>query len=334
MPFFLISLFLSMPWPALAQEDATASLVRQLGSQQFEERECAGLALEGMGDKALPALAQACRDPDIETRRRALLLHKRIQERMLSARLSGLFSVRLLPPSGETKDIAFLLEIRPDRKLEIQGLDGLRILKILGESGIPGPSLQSGSIRNQSDPGGIPCFLVPVKITAGDTTKKYQEIQGMLSVRILVKNPLFTVNNLEKDKGKKWDEPGGASLQILEVEERDDGDFALRLQLENFVERVQFQPGPAVIRRPGFIAFRGPADQAADCIEVQDSQGRPLPRIMATSQPLPNKTLTGIELRLTFQGSINPAHSHRLVFSAYQPMTLEIPFTLRNIALP
>ncbi len=86
--------------------------------------------------------------------------------------------------------------------------------------------------------------------------------------------------------------------------------------------------------RPGFVAFRGPADQAADSIELMDARGRHLPRVKASSRPLANKTLTGVELQLTFQAPAHPEEPLRLVLNTFHPLAVEVPFTLRNVTVP
>src|SRR5262245_34858558 len=54
-----------------ASAEKIAALVRQLGSESFNEREAAGKALEAVGERALPALRLAVGSPDPEVRRRA-----------------------------------------------------------------------------------------------------------------------------------------------------------------------------------------------------------------------------------------------------------------------
>jgi hypothetical protein len=60
-----------------ARQGAVARLVRQLGSDDFDEREAASRGLEALGRAALPALHRAVRSPDLEVRRRARDLRRR-----------------------------------------------------------------------------------------------------------------------------------------------------------------------------------------------------------------------------------------------------------------
>jgi hypothetical protein len=68
---------LSTPQPDIA------SLIRQLASSSFEERQAAGRALESLGSPALPALHEAAKkDSDPEVRRRAQVLVETLENRL------------------------------------------------------------------------------------------------------------------------------------------------------------------------------------------------------------------------------------------------------------
>jgi hypothetical protein len=73
--------------PARLTPEQINTLVARLGSREFKAREAAGLALEGLGSKALPALAAARDNEDPEIRRRAVVLAERIEQRVKSARI-------------------------------------------------------------------------------------------------------------------------------------------------------------------------------------------------------------------------------------------------------
>jgi hypothetical protein len=61
------------------------TLVKQLGSAKYTERDAASKALDKLGAAALPDLMDASRQGDFETRRRASLLYQKIQDRLLAA---------------------------------------------------------------------------------------------------------------------------------------------------------------------------------------------------------------------------------------------------------
>ena len=67
--------------PAVAQE-TPADWVRKLGSQNFADRDKAARALEQLGKPGLAALREAMNHADLETKRRAILIMERIEDRV------------------------------------------------------------------------------------------------------------------------------------------------------------------------------------------------------------------------------------------------------------
>src|SRR5262249_5464859 len=57
--------------PPTPSQERIDRLIRQLGSDSFQEREAATRALARMGRAAVPALRRAARSPDLEVRARA-----------------------------------------------------------------------------------------------------------------------------------------------------------------------------------------------------------------------------------------------------------------------
>ncbi len=318
----LVLIGLGVGWPVLAQQTAIDDLIRQLGSEQFNERDKASRALEHLGEKALAALEAATRAPDLETSRRARLLQRKVKEHLLARQIleprrvelklagsslaalaqqvetqtgvahkfeaesagkgvaldtgsvsvwqalaefrcvlglslsdrvpcpfapelvgesaypaegafvltgrkvavvpesgSGPLFLRALPRSDDWNlNVAFLLQIVPDPKAGLQGLDGIRFTKVLDATGLPGSKLeaaigphsggahsgdleQSGS-RAAHKPGqGLPCFVVPIKRVPPKVGEKYQEIQGHVSARFLVKSTVLVVDHVARAIG-------------------------------------------------------------------------------------------------------------------------------------
>jgi hypothetical protein len=72
----LVSLALRAAAPPSA---SVKRLIRQLGSDSFDEREAASKALDRIGERALPALRKAAANPDLEIRKRSARLVSAIQ---------------------------------------------------------------------------------------------------------------------------------------------------------------------------------------------------------------------------------------------------------------
>jgi hypothetical protein len=87
------------PKKAEAEADDTnriAKLVEQLGSESFAERKKATEALDEIGGPALDALRKATQSNDLETRKRATDLVRRIEKRVASARILQATQVHLV----------------------------------------------------------------------------------------------------------------------------------------------------------------------------------------------------------------------------------------------
>ena len=69
----LLVVLLAQPAPAVPPPSAVEAerLIRQLGANDYHEREAATKALQRMGKSALPALRVACADKDAEVKKRA-----------------------------------------------------------------------------------------------------------------------------------------------------------------------------------------------------------------------------------------------------------------------
>src|SRR5262249_51061964 len=92
-----LTLLTAVAPPLLADESANVGrLVAQPGSYDFAEREAAARALESVGPAALPELRQAAAGQDLEVRRRAVDLVRRLERRAEAARLLQAKPVRLV----------------------------------------------------------------------------------------------------------------------------------------------------------------------------------------------------------------------------------------------
>jgi hypothetical protein len=86
-----------------AGADEIGRLVRQLGSDRFEEREAASLRLEEIGGPALPALEKAAGSPDAEIRWRASELVKILRVHIEAQRARHIIERAILALGGEAK---------------------------------------------------------------------------------------------------------------------------------------------------------------------------------------------------------------------------------------
>ena len=115
-----LTLILATVMPAGAQE-TPARLAARLGSTVFSERESAARKLEQLGAAALPALRLSLASADLETRRRALELMERIEDRVLREQAVNATPIQLQFDSTPVRD-ALAQTIRAMR-LPTEGTD-------------------------------------------------------------------------------------------------------------------------------------------------------------------------------------------------------------------
>jgi hypothetical protein len=105
-----------------AAQETPAQWAAKLGSRTYAEREKAAQVLEQMGSAAMPALRHAAATADLETKRRAVLIMERIEDRLLIDELTAATPLRL-----QFKDV--LVE---DALREVESRTGLSLGSVGG----------------------------------------------------------------------------------------------------------------------------------------------------------------------------------------------------------
>lgn len=253
---------------------------------------------------------------------------------------SGPLRFRLLPPRhGEEGQASHYLEIRCAPPHQLQTVEAFRIVEATDVAGkaaaVPTLLLGAGQAPREiewlrsKDGLALPCLILPLDRPAGSKAA-YQRLRGHVTARFLCRSTALATPDLKRSLGKTLTHVGGASLKIVELEQTDDGDLYVRLSLRDFEPLVQDHPGPKVVRRPGFVALRGPADFALDSIELHDALG-PLPRLSAQHQLLADKSL---DVQLTFQAPARLDQPLLLSFASYRAVSVDVPFVLSDLPQP
>lgn len=93
------------PTPGPADEPAVTSLISQLGSANFTQREAAERRLDALGARALEPLRNACQSPNAEVARRARELVTRIERRVENERALAPTAVELRAKDAPIGDV-------------------------------------------------------------------------------------------------------------------------------------------------------------------------------------------------------------------------------------
>jgi hypothetical protein len=244
----------------------------------------------------------------------------------------------------------FLLEARPAATLAWDGVVGVRILKAVDDKGqfLTQPSTGTGFALSKKAmqvpgadvfdaytghwdtlPGNPRTLFIPLQ-TAKHPSKVLKELQGTLLAQVQVFRPVASVDNILQAVGKKVEASTGGPLTILAVARQADGTVQVQITVEGLGHLARF-----VRVRPGFVAIRGSSTPTADHFALQDKDGRGfrLTRVEQDVIDVKGKPF-GQEYRLTYQPSPGQGEAFRFIFSGQRPLTIEVPFTLKEVPLP
>jgi hypothetical protein len=251
---------------------------------------------------------------------------------------------------GET---AFVLTVTPEPSLPWQRVERVQILRATDDRGqsLTQPELFEGGPKQVSSPGEGPLAwdagsggkfyeLTPdlrtglVRLTAGkQPATRLTEVRGVLTVKVAVPQPVISVDDVSAVVGKPVRTRTGGSLLVTKLERAGDV-VRLDVQLRGFpLSDRRGQPIQAVRTNRGFITISGSAADAPAHLELLDARGLALPVLKVNSEISPNPG-GGLMREVTVTYQINPAQvPARLTFSVPSPMTVEVPFVLRDVPL-
>jgi hypothetical protein len=187
---------------------------------------------------------------------------------------------------------------------------------------------------------------VQVRLKRGDKqAKTLKELQGTISAQTLTgTEPLVVVDNVLKAAGKSAKSKDGGSLEVLAVDRQAGGEVRLRLRLHDlagrnpnggiFVPRgaLQIQQFQVRVQAGGNVVALG--NEAAGLPSLFDANGfsYELIQIPSRSMRAANGQVSE-EMTLVYRAHPGLGDPTRLVLSGKRTVSLEVPFTLRNVPL-
>jgi hypothetical protein len=283
---------------------------------------------------------------------------------LLPTGLAGAVRVRALP-SRTSMPVVFLgegekvlpLEITPEPGMAWQGLVSLRVTRALDDRGQsltqPVVHVGNGDGAGNADMmwamwgspyGGyetpVNPLHVPLRLKTGRLPARVvTELQGSLTAQVLTPlEPLLTVEDVIRATGRTEQAGNSASLKVLEVKQAASGEVKLRVQLQLPVPETdgalagmgrQWRINRAVF----LMAARQEAVGDVPNLELQDVRGQTFTRVNPEATRV---VANGVpqELELTYQPHPGQAAPARLVYLARRSVLVEVPFTLKDVALP
>ena len=278
--------------------------------------------------------------------------------------LAGAVRIRALPPNykgpGQPAPLGqpgLNLEVTPHPGLQWHNIVDVRIEKAVDEHGqvltqpAAGPPSNNGNeIAVWNNAGRAVLFLdsgavmptastrqFPVRLKPGNKpSTALNEVHGIIAARVQTPaEPLLTVDNILQAAGRTFRGDKGGSLKVLESEVGKDGLVRMHILFDPPAETQQpFGWHAAKVR---FLAVNGKLVQETDngvgqYMSLLDTAGKPYK--LASAEVLPSGVGSRQELRLTFGPTKGQPAPAKLVYTARRNVIIDVPFTLKDVALP
>jgi RNA polymerase sigma factor (sigma-70 family) len=211
-------------------------------------------------------------------------------------------------------------------------------------AGLPGPGAPgAGAPAGPAPPlgGAVAAFAGPVTLDMNSPSRlaavrldkgvkaatSLKELSGTVTARVLGEaRALLTVANVLKAAGKTVKGTEGGSIHVLNVTSQQDGRYGLRLKAD--------LPGATAAASTGgdrfILGARGTAGIGQYELTLVDGAGNPFPPAGLQM----SAGARGIELFLSYRSRPGQGEPVKLVLGERKSVSVELPFTLRNVPLP
>jgi len=186
-----------------------------------------------------------------------------------------------------------------------------------------------------------------VRLKAGEKqTKVLKELSGHLPVQMLAPpQDLISVTDVLKSAGKTVKGVSGGSLEVVAIDKQDDGTYKVQFRLEA-------PPNQVLAPFPGNVQFIQPNGQVQIQIQVVNGARRLSTTTSTTGLPslvdakgkafqlvqIPQRAFRAAfngpatqELTMVFRPQDGQGEPARLVLSGQRPVTVPVPFVLRDV---
>ena len=305
--------------------DAVRQLMEMLGRHDFEIRP--KFLMPPIGFAANPAPGAYAEDDrsSVRVRVRWLSLDKSLD--------------------GKTPHAVFVVEVRPEPRLEITALPAVQIDKIIDADGkettveaaklYPAPSDPREAAFLAAYLGEIQYGgLLHLKAIPWDApVRPLKAIHGRVRLESVCRARLLEVPGVLKAQGKQVRGPDGVTLKVLEADVSDEGELTLRLRFDHLESLAPQSDEEKIVRaRPGVIAIRGAMDVALERLQLRDQRGWP---------HRPGKTDYRQMEDGSYEATVAFAEPHGgfenvslLLTKAPRTVSLEVPFHVSDVAAP
>jgi hypothetical protein len=280
---------------------------------------------------------------------------------------AGAVRVRTVPsgsspasPKSE-RDTVLFLEVMPEPGMDWKGILDVQIGKAVDEHGqvltpLAAPAGAAGLAawnlpgRNIIMRGGNAIFLdasgqtpvgdhrqVPIWLQQAEKpAKTLKELRGTVACQVQATETLATVDNILKAGGRTVKTTAGGHLKVIECIQEESGLVRLRVQVDLMGHGMVFAGGRMRFNRRVMVfnGNGGMSDGSVPNLALVDAKGQRHQQVRTEQQLVANANGWAQEYRLTYspqQGQGDPA---KLVYTGPRTVTLEVPFTLKDVPLP
>jgi hypothetical protein len=274
---------------------------------------------------------------------------------------SGAARIRALPapfsvlgpaPSKDEHNVA--LELTPEPKLKVKRLLEARVSRAIDDQGQSlTPIWEIPSMAGDDELGDVITLVgdatgadllarslhqVSVRLKVGPRPSKLiQEMQGTIAAQIVPPpEPLVTVDNVLNAVGQTFTGPDGRTLSVLKAGRDANGRIQLDVEMKHPIAQMNGRFG--VAGRRVFRVGRGRiVDSSSSAVtskyELFDSNGA----LLKPQETSTGNVIRGAEWTQTWSFTFTPVANDqnlKLVFTGQRTVTLEIPFSLKDIPVP
>jgi hypothetical protein len=304
---------------------------------------------------------------DVADRKESPLALKDGASPALPTHQAGALRVRALSPDtplpGQTRvegEALFGLEVRLEPRLQLQSVLALRIDRAIDEKGqtLSQPTDAVAGVSSIGTgneilfywdgttelPSNLPsgAGLVPVRLRLPERPcRRLKELHATLALRALTPSePLVTVDSVLRAAGQSFKGDDGSSLKVIEVLCENEGQVKLRVEVAPAPRDLVVDGLPARILLMNRGLRRGPVQTTfippvvcAEQLSLLDGRGRPIP-LAERVPPELDGTGKAWEFNLVYRAGPGQGGPSRLVYTGRRSVTLEVPFTLKDVPLP
>lgn len=175
--------------------------------------------------------------------------------------------------------------------------------------------------------------LTTVALTKGaKEARSLKELSGTVTACILAEpQPLITVANVLKSAGKTVKGQNGGSIRVVNASRAVNGQFQLRVVLK-YPDAVAQAARMFRVSLGGerLILDDGAAASAQHELTVEDASGN----LLTLAGMGVNSRADAVELALVYHPQKGQGAPAKLALSATKSVTVEVPFTLKDVPLP